>query len=77
VDMSVPFCMKDMEHMHLIAFGVEGIILPPTIVGYWFLGFLYLVSIWITKKISVTDDAKNLLRAFESWKKTVNQYVCL
>ncbi len=70
------FCMKDMEFMQKFnSLGVDGIIMPLTIVGYLVLGYFFIQFYLNYKKISVTDDAKKLIKSILKVRKTVNQYV--
>ncbi|MDI1255094.1 MAG: hypothetical protein PSV16_03255 [Flavobacterium sp.] len=62
--------MKKFNNMH-----VDNIMLPLTIFGYVVLVYFFYQFYSNYKKISVTDDAKKLIKSILKVRKTVNRYV--
>ena len=70
------FCMKDGDAMKKFNnMHVDNIMLPLTIFGYVVLVYFFYQFYINYRKISVTDDAKKLIKSILTVRKTVNRYV--
>ena len=72
----ISLCLKDKDFMKRYeSMHVERIMLPLTIIGYAGLAYFFFQFYMNYRKISVTDDAKKLIKSILRVRRTVNQYV--